>query len=110
LVLGKEDGMRSRISILAGAVIATVLMVMALRMWDRAAHVAFGADRPQIALYAGRAAAVATGALAQMIVILIVLGNLYRRRASDMILRVLAAVVFMVSLVSAIALSLAARG
>jgi hypothetical protein len=52
---------------------------------------------------------VATGALAQTIVILMVLGNLYRRRASDMILRVLAAMVFMVSLVSAIALSLAAR-
>jgi hypothetical protein len=104
-----ERTMRSKISIFAGAVIAAVLMVMALRMWEQAPHVAFGADRPEIALYAGRAAAVATGALAQTIVILMVLGNLYRRRASDMILRVLAAMVFMVSLVSAIALSLAAR-
>jgi hypothetical protein len=101
--------MRARISIFAGAVIAGVLMVMALRMWEQAPHVAFGADRPEIVMYAGRMAAVATGALAQIIVILMVLGNLYRRRTSDIILRVLAAVVFMVSLISAIALSLAAR-
>ena len=102
--------MRPRISILLGGVIAGVLMVMALRTWEEAPHVAFGADRPEIVMYAARATAVAMGSLAQTIVILMVLGNLYRRRASDIILRVLAAVVFMVSLVSAIALSLAARG
>jgi hypothetical protein len=84
-------------------------MVMALRMWQEAPHIAFGADRPEIVMYADRAAAVATGTLAQTIVILLVLGNLYRRRTADIILRVLVAVVFTVSLVSAIALSLAAR-
>jgi hypothetical protein len=92
-----------------GAVIAALLMVMALRMWEQAPHVAFGADRPELTMYAGRAAAVATGTLAQAIVILMVLGNLYRRRAFDIILRVVAAVVFMVSLASAIVLSMAAR-
>jgi hypothetical protein len=101
--------MKSRIYIIAGGAIAVALMVMALRTWENAPHLAIDADRPEIVLYAGRAAAVAMGTLAQTIVILLVLGNLYRRRTSDVIVRLLAVTVFMISLVSAIALSLAAR-
>jgi hypothetical protein len=101
--------MMSRILIFAGMVGAAALMVVALRVWQLAPHIAFDADRPEIVVYAVRTAAVAVAALAQTVLVVLVLGNIYRTRTSDVILRLLAVTVLMVSLVSAIALSLAAR-
>jgi hypothetical protein len=101
--------MKRRILIIVGILVAAALMVSALQIWQNAPHNAIDADRPDMVLYAGRMTAVAVGTLAQSILILMVLGNIYRTRTSDIILRLLAVVLFTVSLISAIALSLAAR-
>jgi hypothetical protein len=69
--------MRSRITIIAGILIATTLMVMALRLWQQAPHIAFDADRPDLVLYAARTTAAAGAVLAQTILILMVLRNIY---------------------------------
>jgi hypothetical protein len=101
--------MKRKILIIIGTLVSASLMVSALQIWQNAPHVAVDADRPDMVLYAARTTAVAVASLAQAILILMVLGNLYRTRTSDIILRVLAVVLFTVSLIGAIALSLAAR-
>lgn len=101
--------MVGRISIGAGTIAAIVLIVAALWAWQAGPHLALDADRPDVALWAVRSAAVAAGALAQGLAVALVLGNLYRRGRLDAAIGVTAAVVFAVSLVSAVALGLAGR-
>jgi hypothetical protein len=101
--------MRSRIVMLIGSLLAIGLMVAGMWAWQRGPHLAFDATRPDIALWAVRSAAVAAAALAQALVLLLVVGNLYRTRALDVVLRAAAAAVFLVALVSAVALGLAGR-
>lgn len=101
--------MKSKLIIFIGTVLSVMLMVLALRMWERAPHEAFGSGRPELVLYAARTTAVATAALAQVIILLMVVGNLYRKRGFDALLRTAVLVVFTVTLVGAIALALAAR-
>ena len=104
-----EVAMVGRISIGVGTIAAIVLMVSALWAWQAGPHLAFDADRPDVALWAVRSAAVAAGALAQGLAVVLVLGNLYRRGRLDAAVGMTAAAVFAVALVSAVALGLAGR-
>ncbi len=72
--------MSSRFKIIAGILIAITLMVLALRLWQEAPHLAFDAERPDLMLYAMRITAAAGIALAQAILVILVLGNIYRTR------------------------------
>jgi signal transduction histidine kinase len=101
--------MATRISIFAGLLIATGLIFVSLWAWQQAPHLQLDADRPEIILWAVRTAAVAAAALAQTVILVLVIGNIYRTRAIDVLFRFLTAAVFAVSLVSAIALGLAGR-
>lgn len=98
-----------KISIGVGLALAISLMILALWAWQQSAHIAFDADRPDVVLWAVRSAAVAAAALAQAVLLTLVIGNLYRTRLLDLVLRVLATAVFAIALVSAIALGLASR-
>ncbi len=95
----------------AGAMLTAVLMVICLWTWQHAPNLAFNANRPDdtTMLWAVRTAAIAAGALAQTVLLVLVIGNLYRTRLLDVLLRLMTATVFGVSLVSAIALGLAGR-
>ena len=96
-------------SIILGSLVAAALMVAALWSWRAAPPQFFDAERPDIILLAQRAGAVAAAALAQTIILILVVGNIYRPRTADLVLRLLMILVFSVSLVSAIALGLAGR-
>ena len=98
-----------RISIAVGVALAISLMILALWAWQQASRISFEADRPELVLWAVRCAAVAAAALAQTVLLTLVIGNVYRTRTLDIALRVLTAAVFTVALVSAVALGLAAR-
>ncbi len=98
-----------QISIGAGTATAIALMVSALWAWQMGPHLAFDADQPDVTLWAVRSAAVAAAALAQAVMLVLVLGNLYRRGRLDVALGVTAAAVFTIALVSAVALGLAGR-
>jgi len=104
-----EVAMIARISMFAAAALAAVLMVVSLWAWQQGPQIAFTADRPDVVLWAVRTAAIAAGALAQALVLVFVVGAVYRTRLLDVTLRVLTAAVFTVALVSAIALGLAGR-
>jgi hypothetical protein len=101
--------MVQRISIGAGAAAAFALMLAALWAWQVGPHLALEADQPGVTLWAVRSAAVAAGALAQIVVLFLVLGNLYPRRRLDLAAAVAATAVFTIALVSAVALGLAGR-
>lgn len=101
--------MVARISIGAGTIATIILMVAALWAWQAGPHLTFDADRPDVALWAVRSAAVAAAALAQGLAVALVLGNLYRRGRLDAALGLTAAAVFAIALVSAVALGLAGR-
>lgn len=93
----------------ASGLIAIILVVAALWMWQQGPHWAFDADQPTAALWAARSGAVAAAALGQAFVLLGVIGNLYHARAIDVFARFLAAGVFAVALIGAAALGLVAR-
>jgi hypothetical protein len=101
--------MASKISIAVGLVVSTALILISLWAWQQAPHLQMDADKPEVILWAVRTASVAAGALAQTVLLVLVIGNIFRTRAIDVLFRVLTAAVFAVSLVSAIALGLAGR-
>jgi hypothetical protein len=101
--------MTSKMMIALGIVIAGGLVLISLWAWQEAPHLAFNEDRPDVILWAVRTASVAAGALAQTVLLVLVVGNIYRTRAVDMMFRFLTATVFAVSLISAIALGLVGR-
>jgi hypothetical protein len=92
-----------------GVLIAGALVMISLWAWQQGPHLASDADNPQVILWAVRTSAVAAGALAQTVLLVLVIGNIYRTRLIDVLCRFLTATVFAVSLVSAIALGLAGR-
>jgi hypothetical protein len=98
--------MTRNVLIALGIVISASLVLISLWAWQTAPHLAFNEDRPDVMLWAVRTASVAAGALAQTVLLVLVVGNIYRTRAVDVLLRFLTATVFAVSLVSAIALGL----
>jgi hypothetical protein len=100
--------MLAKLSISVGVIVAAVLMIVSLWAWQRAPEIALTQDRTDaVILWAVRTASIAAGALAQTVLLVFVVGNFYRTRASDVLLRLLTGTVFAVSLISAIALGLA---
>ncbi len=99
----------TKVMIGAGSIVGAALMVACLWVWQQAPHLAVDADRPDVVLWAVRSAAVAAGALAQTVLLVLVVGNLYQTKLSDRVLQVLTASLFAASLVSAIALGMAGR-
>ena len=99
----------TKVMIGAGSLLGAALMVVCLWLWQQAPLLAGEAgNRPEV-LWATRSAAIAAGALAQTVLLVLVIGNLYRARLPDRLLQVLTAGVFAASLISAIALELAGR-
>ena len=96
------------VTTLAGAA-AIVLMVSCLWAWQSAGEFAVDASRPYVATLAARSAAIALGAAAQVLVLTLVVGRIYRRQLVDDVLKLSAAAVMLVALVGAVALGLAAR-
>jgi putative Ca2+/H+ antiporter (TMEM165/GDT1 family) len=84
-------------------------MVACLWLWQKAPVLAEVGDRSDVVVWAVRSAAVAAGALAQTVLLVVVVGNLYRARVPDRVLQVVTASLFAASLISAIALGLAGR-
>ena len=101
--------MVSKVMIGLGILLSTALVFVSLWAWQQAPHLAFSEDRPDVILWAVRTASVAAGALAQTVLLVLVVGNIYRTRMVDVLMRLLTATVFAVSLVSAIALGLVGR-
>jgi len=85
------------------------LMVACLWAWQSAGHFSVDASRPYVATMAARTAAIALGAAAQVIILTLVVGRIYRRQLIDDVLKLTAAAVMIVALVGAVALALAAR-
>ncbi len=101
--------MVQKVLIGTGSILTAALMVVCLWTWQTAPHLAMDASRPDVVLWAVRTAAIAAGAMAQTVLLVFVIGNLYHTRLLDLLLRFLTATVFAVSLVSAIALGMAGR-
>jgi len=99
-------------SLVGGAAVSLALMVLGLWAWQHAAEVVGdgGAARPYVAKWAVRSAGIAAAAAAQAVLLIAVVGRVYRRHgALDDVLRLLTLLVFAVALVSAVALGLAGR-
>ena len=92
-----------------GAVTTVGLMVLCLYGWQHASELAGQAGRPYVAKWAVRSGAIAIGAAAQVILLTLVVGRLYRRQLLDDVLRLTAASVIAVALVTSVALGMAAR-
>ena len=93
-----------------GSAIALFLMVAALWTWGRAGWIAADATRPDVARWAVRSAAVAAGAIAQLLLLTFIAGRVFRHRnfnadAARLTMGLVAGVAF----VSAVALGLAGR-
>ncbi len=101
--------MTAKVMIVLGVFISCGLVLISLWAWQTAPHLAFNEDRPDVILWAVRTAAVAAAALAQTVLLVMVVGNIYRTRTLDVLLRCMTALVFAVSLVSAIALGLVGK-
>ena len=99
----------AKVNVVFGSVVAAVLVVAALWTWQEGTQLVRDNDGGQAVLWAVRAAAIAAVALAQGVLLVAVVGNVYRTRSTDMVLRVLTATVFAVSLIGAIALGMAGR-
>lgn len=92
-----------------GGLVTVVLMVLCLWGWQHASELSREAGQPYVAKWAVRSAAIAVGAVAQVVLLTSVIGRLYQRQLLDDVLRLSVGVVLAVSLVSALALAVAAR-
>ena len=92
-----------------GAVAAVALMVACLWGWQHAAELSGETSRPYVAKWAVRSGAIALAAVAQVLLLTLVIGRFYARQLVDDVLKLLAGLVFAVSLVTAVALGMAAR-
>lgn len=99
----------AKASVVFGSVVAVALVVAALWTWQEGTRLVADSEGGPAVLWAVRAAAVAAVALAQGVLLIAVVGNVYRTRSTDLLLRVLTATVFAVSLIGAIALGMAGR-
>ena len=101
--------MRSILMPTVGTGLSVALMVLGLWGWQNAGEFSTGASQPYIATLAARSAAIAITAIAQIVLLTLVVGRLYRRQLIDDVLKLSAALVLAVAVVSAVALGLAAR-
>jgi peptidoglycan/LPS O-acetylase OafA/YrhL len=98
------------LTMLIGGVLATGLMLVAIWVWRDAGELALRSDRPEILRWAARSLAIAAAAGAQIIVLTLVLGRMYRTGSAHDGLRLTAALVCCIAAVTAAALGLAAQG
>jgi hypothetical protein len=98
-----------RVSTMLGTAGAMALMLAALWAWNNADALGRGAERPQVLAWAVRSAAIALTAGAQVMILTWLVGALYRRDLFGDVLRLSAALVCSIALVSAVALALAGR-
>lgn len=97
--------------LLIGAATGMALIVTALWAWQHGDQwpVVLEAARPEVVAWAVRSAAVATAALAQVILLVFVADRLYGRDLLGRLLRWTAAAITAAALVSTIVLALAGR-
>lgn len=103
--------MIKQLTTVLGALWAIGLLVLALWAWRRGEEIAvyLGAHNQAIVTWSARCAAVALAAAAEGLLAMLVIGNLWRRDAFTSAVGLSAALIFMLSLVSAVALGLAGR-
>ena len=101
--------MNSQVRIGLSGVAALGLMVAALWAWQQSAHLSIDAEQPKVMCWAIRTAAVSAASLAQAVVLLAVVGNVYAARPVDVVLRVISSALFLLAGVSAVILGVAAR-
>ena len=103
--------LRSASSAAFGVTLAVGLVLLALHWWRYAGQIVEGWDvtRPHVAAWAVRSAAVAVAAGAQLVLLSLVTGRLYRRQLLDDVLALSAGLVATLAIVCAVALGLAGR-
>ena len=103
--------MHKSISLIFGGGWALGLLVLALWGWGRSADVArfLGSHNVAVAALSVRCAAVALGAAAQGILVWLVVGTIYRRDLFTSAVALSAALICLLSAVSAVALGFAGR-
>ena len=95
---------------MVGGIVSIMLVVAALWAWGHAPQLADNAHRPEVLAWAVRCAAVALLTGAQVVLMTMILGAIYPRRALlDDVMRLTAALVCTLAVASAIALALAER-
>ena len=105
------DRMFRGLQTVMAAGIALVLLVGAMWMWHHSEDliVEWGVERAAVALWALRVACIAAAAAAQTMLVVYVIGQLYRRDRFSDLLGASAALLFVLALVGAVALGLASR-
>jgi len=101
--------MARRLTTILGGFAALSMVVAALWAWNDARRLAEATARPDVTLWALRAAGVALIALAQAMLLTFVVSRIYRRDLFSDVLRVFAGLIAAIALISAIALGLAGR-
>jgi hypothetical protein len=104
-----EVRMQAKLSAVLGGVVAIALVIVALWGLGQAPHLAENADRPDLALWAVRSAALAAFAAAQVLGMTFVVELFYNRDSLGELCRMAAGVVCTVALVSAITLGIFSR-
>jgi len=90
-------------------VVAVVLVILGLWFWQHASSLTQTYEQPQLVSWAVRLLGVGLAALAQVILLTLVLPVVYRSGRAERTLTVCAGMVVALALVSAIALGLAGR-
>ena len=101
--------MTRKLTTIMGSFAAISMVVAGLWAWNDARNLADSTTRPDVTLWAVRAAAVAVAAASQAMILTWFVGRIYRRDLFSDMLRVFAGLIAAVALVSAIALGLAGR-
>jgi hypothetical protein len=101
--------MLNRTAMLTGSVVGVAMLLAAMWCWQHAIHVSVDADRPDLALWAARAAAIALAAGAQCVLLAWVVDRLFRQDLLWQVARAALMGVVALATVSAAALALASR-
>jgi hypothetical protein len=88
---------------------AVVLVIVALWLWQHASSMTQVYEQPQLVAWAIRLIGIALAALAQVILLALVLPVVYRSGRTERLITLCAGMVVALALVSAIALGLAGR-
>ena len=105
------DVREHKLRVAVSSPMAIALVAGGLRCWQKAPsmNAVLVAGNPQLVIFGVRSAAVAAIAAAQLMMMVLVVDAIYRRDAFSFVLKVLAAVIFLVGGVAAVALELAGR-
>lgn len=101
--------MATRMSILTGGVVSIVLTVFGIWAWSQSPNLAANTSRPDVAGLAVRSGAIGVIAISQLVLLIWVVGNLFRRNLADDLLKLLSLCVSAIALIAAVALGLASR-